>query len=228
MFDIESAIESWKRSFGNNHAIGSEEALELESHLRDLTTELCQSGLSEREAFMIGTMRLGHPSELECEFAKISPAAHWQRRVLWMLTGYIAMTVGGAIISTMVAIAGTGVAILGLNGTATGVAMLAVLALGWIGLLVLIQRHSQNTSTDRNRFSFKWGVAAVALLMLSPLLTGSGGVIRAKYVAISHLGESAMVYSFGGWAIHLGVCIACLLLIRKLSQTAYADASTIS
>ncbi len=228
MYDIESAIEAWKQSFVQHEAVGSEEAHELESHLRETTAELCKNGLSEHEAFMVGTHRLGHPLELVHEYAKIGSATQWRRRVLWMLTGYIAMTVGGNIISTLVAVAAMGMTFFGVGGATTGAAMVAVAALGWLSLLVLMHRQSKKVAIQGNDFSMRWGVAAVALLILAPLLTGSENIVRTRFTSISQYGESAVVYSMGGWTIQLCVCVACLILIRKLSEKTIHNAKTVS
>jgi len=151
MFELETAIENWKHTFGNNEAVGSEEASELEEHLRELMFELGKGGLSQREAFMVGADRLGHPSELAQEYGKVNVAAQWRRRSFWMVTGHVAMTVLGTLVSAMVMTTGAGMAMAGIGGTISGVVINAVMVLAWIGLPLLAYRmiHRLDGSWER-------------------------------------------------------------------------------
>lgn len=218
MFDIETEIKNWKLSLTQNDALGGEESLELETHLRESISELHKNGLSKREAFMIGVDRLGHPMELEAEYCKVNASGQWRNRVFWMLTGHIAFAVCGAVISAMAMVAGTGGAISGIGGTATGATMLLVVALGWICAIAALYHQTRNSNSDWSPSRLRWGILAVALLLISPLLTASGNLVRTRLTDIADIGQSALVFSLGAWAIHFGVCIACLVLIRKLSQ----------
>ncbi len=218
MFELETTIEDWKLSFGKNDAVSPEETLELEEHLRELMIDLGKSGLSQREAFMVGADRLGHPSELEQEYAKINIGAQWRKRVFWMLTGYIAMTVVGTIVSAVVAIAGTGMAFAGVEGTVSGVVMIAVMVLGWSSLPVLAFRQFQKPGGRGEHLPTKWFVAVGMMLVVAPFITFGGRIAQTRIVDPSWYGESAVYLGIGGIAIHLGVVAFCFIAMCKLNN----------
>ena len=220
MFELETAIENWKQTFGKNDVVGSEEAFELEEHLRELIVDLGKHGLSQREAFMVGADRLGHPSELEHEYAKVNVASQWRRRFFWMLSGYITMSVLGSIISVMVAITGTGMAVAGAGGALSAVAMNAVMVLAWIGLPIVAIRQFQQRSGHGERFIVKWLVAVGVIMVVAPIITSAGDVAKLWYVDVSWYGESAFYLTIGGYAIRLCIMAFCLVALCKLYEPA--------
>ncbi len=56
----------------------------MESHLRDSIDRLCARELSDEEAFLVATRRLGNAQRLEREFGKVNGAAVWFDRCLWV------------------------------------------------------------------------------------------------------------------------------------------------
>jgi hypothetical protein len=54
---------------------------ELESHLRDSVTVLQSKGLSDDEAFLIGTRRIGNEAVLEPEFARENGGRGWRHTI---------------------------------------------------------------------------------------------------------------------------------------------------
>lgn len=86
-FDLNRAIESWRANLAQSPALRDENLYELETHLRDLVGELETRGLSQEEAFIVATRRIGKSSSLENEFSKVNSNAIWIDRVLWMLIG---------------------------------------------------------------------------------------------------------------------------------------------
>lgn len=110
MFDLDLAIEQWKDTIGSLESIRTDDVLELESHLRSLVSELSRGGLAESEAFIVATHRLGKPAELNSEYAKVHGATVWQKRVLWMLCGYVAYSIGSAWINAIATFASMSVA----------------------------------------------------------------------------------------------------------------------
>lgn len=218
MFELEAAIENWNQAFGKSDVMSAEGSSELEEHLRELIVDLNKCGLSQREAFIVGTDRLGHPSELEQEFAKVSVAAQWRRRVFWMLAGYIGMTVFGAIVSAVVAITGTGMAMAGVGGTVSGVVMNAVMLLAWIGIPVVTFRQLEPLGVCREHLSVKWLVAVGAVLIVAPIVTFGGRIAQARLVASSWYGESMVYLNIGQLVIHLCIVALCFVALCKFSE----------
>lgn len=86
-FDLNLAIRHWREYLAQSPAFRTENLNELESHLRDSIAALQTGRLSEEEAFVIASRRVGNGQQLETEFAKVNRTATWADRILWMLIG---------------------------------------------------------------------------------------------------------------------------------------------
>ena len=86
-FDLNQALQHWRDSLAQSPAFRSENLNELESHLRDSIAMLQTKGLSEREAFLIASQRIGAGRHLAEEFEKVNRNEIWLGRLLWMLIG---------------------------------------------------------------------------------------------------------------------------------------------
>ncbi len=220
MFELETAIERWKQTFGQNEVVGSEESTELVEHLRESIADLSKRGLSQREAFMVGADRLGYPSELEQEYAKVNVASQWRRRIFWMLSGYIAMRVFGATIAAVVAITGTGMALAGVGGGASGIVINAVMVLAWIGLPILAIRQVQRYGSLGHHLSVTWLVAAGVLLIIAPVFATVARVAQMRLVDKTWFGETAVYVGIGGFAVQVCIVAFCLVALCKLYDPA--------
>ena len=58
-FDLNEAIRRWQENLGDSPAFGADNLEELASHLRASVQSLKADGLSEEEAFLIATRRIG-------------------------------------------------------------------------------------------------------------------------------------------------------------------------
>ena len=88
MFDLNEEVEQWRDELLRGDSVSETEADELENHLRETYGDL-QSKLDSKEAFWLAVRRLGSPEALAIEFSKINTAHIWRRRALWMLVGYL-------------------------------------------------------------------------------------------------------------------------------------------
>jgi hypothetical protein len=70
--------------------LSGDEARELESHLTASCDDLIRRGLSAEEAFWVARQRLGSPSALGAEFAKMTPGRFYKERGLWFTAGVTA------------------------------------------------------------------------------------------------------------------------------------------
>jgi hypothetical protein len=82
MFELDHAIEDWKHRFAQLDSVRGPDVEELEQHVRDSVVALTSKGLTEEEAFLIATRRVGAPSEVGREYEKVQPGYAWARRVL--------------------------------------------------------------------------------------------------------------------------------------------------
>ena len=87
-FDLNLAIQGWREDLARSTAFRSENLNELESHLRDSIDRLRTPQLSDEEAFLIATRRVGNTQRLEQEFGKVNGAAVWFDRCLWVLLAF--------------------------------------------------------------------------------------------------------------------------------------------
>src|SRR4051794_28704824 len=58
-YNLNAEIQQWREALAQSPAFNSENLNELESHLRDSVARLRASGLSEEEALLIATKRIG-------------------------------------------------------------------------------------------------------------------------------------------------------------------------
>ena len=101
MFDLESAIATWRASAALQESITPAAADELEGHLRDQVADLAAAGLTDEEAFGVALRRLGQPTDLAPEFAAATPGTQWRRRIFWGILGYLEISVMLALAATL-------------------------------------------------------------------------------------------------------------------------------
>jgi hypothetical protein len=67
-FDLEHALDGWRKEIQRDGTVDDEQRAELEGHLLESLAELQALGLSEEEAFLIARRRLGETSQISHEF----------------------------------------------------------------------------------------------------------------------------------------------------------------
>lgn len=96
MFQLDNAADNWRNGLLDNQNMADSDVAELESHLRDEIDSLMLAGLSDQEAFMVASHRIGRHGDVGQEFAKVNPTLAWRRRAFWMFFGIlVSMVVGG-------------------------------------------------------------------------------------------------------------------------------------
>ncbi len=86
-FELNHAIRNWQDGLRRSPHFRAEDLVELEAHVRDSTAAFRAKGLTDEEAFLLATRRVGTPSGLEPEFAKVNRTEVWLNRLLWMSIG---------------------------------------------------------------------------------------------------------------------------------------------
>jgi hypothetical protein len=94
MFDLDQAITTWRQQMLAAGIETSDVLNELENHLREEMNALRSSGMSQDQAFVMATVRLGNPVSVQSEFNKIRPD-----RRLPMLIAFFALLVTGILLS---------------------------------------------------------------------------------------------------------------------------------
>jgi len=90
MRNLETLIENWREELSIQPPFTQENRDELEDHLRMSIETLEKSGLSEEEAFLIASRRMGSAQKLESEFGKNNTSERWTHYLQWMVTGILA------------------------------------------------------------------------------------------------------------------------------------------
>ncbi len=207
-FDLNREIEQWRASLAIAPAFRGENLDELESHLRDSVATLQSRGLSEDEAFLIATRRVGQSSRLEPEFRKVNGTAVWLDRLFWMVIGYQVWL----IVSGVVGVVSRNAVFFGLSGAGydfkahgyiAPVALLAWVQLaGFAGSLALcwwlFRWNNQRFGSGLRRLLQRrttWALTFIALYALA-LSTGvaSGGIqaLLARAVGPERFSELAI------------------------------------
>lgn len=91
MFDLNRAVKDWRKALKAQPEIIDSDMDELEDHLREEFDTLKSHGLSDEEAFMVASRRLGPPEDLSGEFAIADPERRRHFRLSWMITGALAL-----------------------------------------------------------------------------------------------------------------------------------------
>ena len=122
MFELSEQIGDWRHQMQQNDTCRPSDIDELESHLRDEIEGLRSKGLSDEEAFWVAQHRLGNADNLQSEFGKVNQRLTWQRRLLWLIGGYLLVSVA----FTLKDLAIAGLAIAGLLSGATDTTLVAI------------------------------------------------------------------------------------------------------
>ena len=86
-FELETAVRGWRDRLSQSPQFRAENLNELEAHLRDSIAVLLNQRLTDEEAFLIATHRIGCAAALEPEFAKVNAREVWLSRLFWMAVG---------------------------------------------------------------------------------------------------------------------------------------------
>jgi hypothetical protein len=138
MYNLELAIENWRNGLLAQESILSENIEELEDHLRMSTSQLVKHGLSEDEAFLIASKRIGASFNLNIEFGKINSIALWIQRLRWMVLGILLFQAFSGIWTLFVKLTSEYLLVFSKSAMPSGVLFIVLSALlpviVWIGL----------------------------------------------------------------------------------------------
>jgi hypothetical protein len=198
-FDLEQAILEWRKTLANSPAIRGADLEELESHLRDSVERLQGAGLSALEAFLVARSRLGGYESLSAEFGKVNVEQVWMDRVLWMLTGCIALGLGAGFINSLVSFATLGIFAAAGTSFWLGPCSLILHVATLAALLTFLWRSGRNGEGAVWRTG-RWlkarpvtaGVIVVLLTILSSAAVFGSNFLTARSMSVSNY--SSLVY----------------------------------
>lgn len=221
MFDLEKAITEWKAGFTNVVSMTTENLHELEEHLRETITDLLHKGLNEEDAFLVASTRLGHPFTLEKEYSKVNTALVWQKRMLWMLGGYVGGCAFADLIAGIGSLGATAAVMTDFGGAGAAAVNIAVLAAGWTILLALIYRQAktQHTGMGSDRISLAWGICLVVMIIFGRGLSLLGKHYHIQVTGIFDFQQWLLWSVIGSFTVHFCVLAACVALMFAFSRT---------
>jgi hypothetical protein len=96
-FEIETAIQDWRRAFKCDKSLSADNIDEFESHLRDAIDDLMEEGLGSEEAFAMATKRLGVTATPNEDAAttlpeSIAPLPPWIETLKWAICGAVSLS----------------------------------------------------------------------------------------------------------------------------------------
>jgi len=104
-FDLNGAIQRWRRELAKSKSFGVDDLEELESHLHDSQSSLEALGLTAEEAFIIAVRRTGSGDALAAEFASINEPSIASGRLLSMTMAGITISAWWSLTSTLLLVA---------------------------------------------------------------------------------------------------------------------------
>jgi hypothetical protein len=244
-FDLNAAVRAWRESMSHLPAVPPESLAELESHLRDSVETLRAGRLSDEEAFLIATRRLGGAPALQEEFSKVNRKEIWLERLFWIVAGTLALQWAGMVARALSDTALWG-AVVGAGyrpgessrvpmGLAYGLLQCGILAVVIVAFVRLGRAASDRLNNLVSRVvQYRAGtVLAVALVSVGLLAAGTGWSLLGTrllmktlppqdFGALSYLRGVSYMFSsaFQTFAIVLG---GVLLYRRRLQRKAASE-----
>ena len=226
MHRIEEQIAQWKKQIAQTDSLNQSDLAELEQHLRDSAADLQKRGLSQEEAFLIASTRLGANDALATEYCKVNGSYVWRKRVFWMLAGYLALRVAGTWIGTISAAGSAAAAYVGANGTIMGSIAVGLTCAGWASLLVALYALAMLGGPGITRLLSHTSSAAIAIcvvgaIVVGALLSAGGQVVAVRLVSAEVFGQSAIVAAYASYALQLLIPLACIFMMWSLRRRGY-------
>jgi hypothetical protein len=191
MSNLDEQIDAWRQGLLGRDVVASVELDELEDHLRQEMERLSKLGLSDHEAFLVATQRLGNTEALSTEYSKVSYPELCVRRLQWMLVGYLSICMIGRFVDL-------------LAGSVSSMVLKANLPLAWFvsahavtillltitvlwGAMAFLSAHSgsvhQLVTRYGNYLSQHLAVGTVAMVVTTYLLSFLGNSLFSSQLA---------------------------------------------
>lgn len=190
MRDIKHWMNDWKQELLSSESISHEEVDEMTDHLYNELDGLRSLGLNDKEAFAVAKMRMGNCSDMETEYSKAYRGRVWNRRVMWMIWGYLLIHIWTFTLQNVVGIwTSNGLAALATTSWISMVCSTLLLA-GSIGgsLYLLYRLGSRGVWITRYRWSLRRGAIALVGIMTLYTILGLLAAFGNQYFQILYLG----------------------------------------
>ena len=198
-FDLNQQVTRWRNSLLAREAMDAEGVRELDSHLREAMVELHAKGLSEEEAFLLATRRLGDANALAAQFERDDPISAWKRRVFWMLAGVLLARESGNLLGMVTKLAHLGswpswITLMMYSACTLGIPIILL-----SGRFARLAQFLEMFCSRKGRFA--WRFAAVTLIF--PVLQICT-VLPPQLRQIGHNPNATASI----WLYHISICLA--------------------
>ena len=207
MFDLSEAINDWRARLQSEGNCFDGDLTELEEHLREETAQLCRTGLTEQEAFLVSARRLGQMDLLSMEFGKVNRPAIWIARSRWMCLGvlvYLGALVTSHFLSKVFLTGGLAVGVPAYWAFALSSVSAVIIFLVIIGLVAMFLVRRKANLLPRGllgRLVLLIGVACWFILM--PVASNTCVFFAYRAVGQEALGNVLMVQAIGASIVSL-------------------------
>jgi hypothetical protein len=86
IFSLDKAITQWQQNL-HDGSLTADDIAELTQHLQDELDGLLANKLTEEEAWLVATHRMGQPADINTEFSKVNPDFFASRNLLMLFWG---------------------------------------------------------------------------------------------------------------------------------------------
>lgn len=220
MFQLEAALQAWSQRFAHTEAMRGADVEELEQHVRDSLTALTSHGLSEEEAFLIATRRVGPTESITQEFGKVNGGHIWGHRLFWMLAGFLFFYVCQLTISSVALLSQALTAFGGGSGAMIGYVSIGVTACCWLVLAIGLTRCSgirQNPTASggesSRRSGLVVGVGMAFVIVVAAMVKFGSQMAIASAVPSAEFHQSMLISAWAKEIFALLIPIAFLFVM---------------
>jgi hypothetical protein len=228
MFNLNEQIKKWRANLNTSQSFKTIDIDELENHLIEEIEKLKLSGLSEEEAFIIATHRLGQIDSLSDEFVKVNTGILWRKRffwsgiiiLVWIVIGFIRNAVSQIVLFIAAIIGARGYELNIVNSFSQIILfVLAALALFFMTRLENINRlfyRIINNFRGKVILFFAVFIITVTTLALGILSTA----LNARLLSSQDFGQMAMFNSIvsRAWAIFMPMILLSVIILLRPSK----------
>lgn len=225
MFNLNEQIKKWRDNLNVSQSFESTDIDELDSHIREEIERLILSGLSEQEAFLVASNRLGQVDFLSEEFAKVNAGIIWRKRFFWSGIVVLIWIVMNLIVNSLSQIFVSIAALIGARGYTLNIidnfskVILFVLA---VIVLFSIAKQKNLYNLLRKIMNNFWSqvillFAVLIIVIVTYALGVFSSLINAKLLSAQEFGQISMINSFVSliWRIFMPLAlIVGIILVR--------------
>jgi len=227
MFDLNKAISSWRMGLSERQTCAKSDIDELETHLREEIDSLTASKLSQQEAFLVATHRLGDIDSLAAEFAKVNAGHILKNRLFWMVAGMLAYLLAKCLAGAsgnVGAFIGGQAGLEAYRAAAVGIAA-GALAYGVILLLACLacRPHSKLFRFSRFTGNRRGKIVLIASLFVTVLALGGAtvlfSVLMARTMTPDDMGRLAHVSAYVRLILRILLPVVLMVLLIRLRSS---------